>query len=299
MKRKMISRTIRMAAGAAGAATLMLTSANGAAASTVPASTAVGVEAAACAYEQTEPRMAGENSVKDLRVVCLNLPAGVQAGFQRSSAGLASELWTPGAAAAGAQESAWVTVAADSAPPELTYRADQSGIGSHCTAEVVVIAEKAGLYDEHAVRLECSQIAPWVQVRAVGDYELQGDTHSPWLREVGIMWTPGQTRSHHVMPMAKIEYGLRPAPRPDVGSDCTAEIYITYERSLRYDEHAAKVTCTSLAPGVKVRVVGDYSLQSDTYSDWLVAPGTVGTPAQTRTDAAMPTARIEYAWQTE
>jgi len=139
------------------------------------------------------------------------------------------------------------------------------------------------------VGFTCWAIDPGVQVRVYLDLELALDVASPWTSETGVFHTVtvGSTVRDY-----RVEFRADPE---GVGSSCSAWIVNTKDRSVGYDEHAVRATCSTIARAVKVRGGADYTAQSDTHTPWFTAPGVEHqSPGQTRTVPAMPVAFVEY-----
>lgn len=135
----------------------------------------------------------------------------------------------------------------------------------------------------------CERLAVGVQVRVVGDIEDYPDVTSAWSSQTGVQhkaYTNWPLRGH------RVEFRADPT---GTGSDCSASIVTTKERTFGYDEHAVRARCWSIAPAVKVRGGADYTAQTDVHTEWFTKPGVeFQSPGQTRTVPAMPVAFLEY-----
>lgn len=140
------------------------------------------------------------------------------------------------------------------------------------------------------VAVMCERLAAGVQVRVVADIADYPDVTSEWSSQTGVWyeaWTNRSWRSH------RVEFRADPS---GAGSDCSAWIVTTKERTLGYDEHAVRARCWSIAPAVKVRGGADYTAQSDVHTEWFTQRGVeFQSTGQTRTVPAMPVAFVEYA----
>ena len=140
------------------------------------------------------------------------------------------------------------------------------------------------------VAVMCERLAAGVQVRVVADIADYPDVTSDWSSQTGVWhqaWTNWPWRSH------RVEFRADPS---GAGSDCSAWIVTTKERTLGYDEHAVRARCWSIAPAVKVRGGADYTAQTDVHTDWFTQRGIeFQSKGQTRTVPAMPVAFLEYA----
>ena len=196
--------------------------------------------------------------------------------------GLAMSVGGAATANAATTEPAPDSSAAENAPGA------QAATHSDCYIEII---RQPGNFMRSALSVVCSDIDEGVQVRGVLDVEANPDDHTPWLdpSQVGQTVVSGRWTDSSYVRAGRIEERVDPS-RP--GVSCAAKMVVTKERTLRYDEHAAELTCSSVPEGIKVRAVGDYSYQTDTHTEYLAAPGTVRSPAQTRTDSMSPKVRI-------
>jgi hypothetical protein len=139
------------------------------------------------------------------------------------------------------------------------------------------------------VAVMCERLAEGVQVRVVVDLEDYPDVTSGWSSQTGVWheaWTNRMWRSH------RVEFRADPS---GAGSDCSAWIVTTKERTFGYDEHAVRARCWKVAPAVKVRGGADYTAQTDVHTEWFTQTGVeFQSKGQTRTVPAMPVAFLEY-----
>ena len=180
------------------------------------------------------------------------------------------------------------------APESSTVEnASERRAATHSDCMVGVVPEPGNI-TRGAVSMVCSDIDEGVQVRGVLDIVFGFDQYTPWIDPSQI----GQTVVSDKWIDSSGVNGWWVEERVDPnypGTMCMSKIVVTKERTFGPDEHAAELTCSSVAEGIMVRAVGDFTLQRDTHSDYLTAAGTARSPGQTREGVAMPTARNDYA----